>query len=44
MSRVLRTLVSFKDFAVDAVGHAVAQVSFRRLVSLLDEARGLSHN
>ena len=38
----LRKFVSFKDFVVDAVGHAVAQVSFRRLVSLLDEARGLS--
>ena len=38
----LRKFVSFKDFVVDAAGHAVAQVSFRRLVSLLDEARGLS--
>ena len=33
----------FEDFLVDAVGRAVAQVSFRRLVSPLDEARGFSH-
>ena len=38
----LRKFVSFKDFVVDAVGHAVTQLSFCRLVSLLDEARGLS--
>ena len=40
----LRKFVSFKDFVVDVVGHAVAQVSFSRLVSQLDEARGLSHH
>ena len=39
---VLRKFVLFKDLVVDAVGHAVAQVSLRRLVSLLDEARELS--
>ena len=39
----LRNFLSFKDFVVDALGHAVAQVSFRRVVSLLNEARGLSH-
>ena len=40
--RFLRKFVSFKDFVVDAVGHPVAQVSFRHLASLLDEARGIS--
>ena len=39
---ILRKFMSFKDFVVDAVGHAVAQVSFRRLESFPDEARGLS--
>ena len=29
-----------EDFVVDAVGHAVTRVSFRRLVSFLDEASG----
>ena len=38
----LRKFASFKDFVEDAVGHAVAQVSFRRLRSPLDEARDLS--
>ena len=38
----LRKFVLFKDFVVDAVSHAVTQVSFPRLVSLLDEAWGLS--
>ena len=38
----LRKFASFDAFVVGAVGHAVAQVSFRRLVSLLDEARSLS--
>ena len=40
---VLRKFVSFEDFEVDAVWHAVAQMSFRRIVALSDEARGLSH-
>ena len=38
----LHKFASFDDFVVDAVGHAVAQVSFRRLVSFSDEARSLS--
>ena len=38
----LRKFAAFDDFVVDAVGHAVAKVSFRRLVSLLDETRCLS--
>ena len=37
----LRKFASFDDIVVDAMGHAVAQVSFRRLVTLLDEARSL---
>ena len=39
---LLRKFASFDGFVVDAVGHAVAQVSFRLLVALLDEARSLS--
>ena len=38
----MRKFASFNDFVVDAVGHAVAQVSFRRLVSFFDKARSLS--
>ena len=32
----LCNLVSFDDFVVDAIEHAIAQVSLRRIVSLLD--------
>ena len=39
---LLRKFVSFTDFVVDAVGLVVAQVSLRCLLSVLDEAKGLS--
>ena len=38
----LRNFESFDDFVVDVVGHEIALVSFRGLVSLLTRARGLS--
>ena len=39
----LRKFASFDILVVDAVRQAVPQVSFRRLLSLLDEARSLSN-
>ena len=38
----LRKFGSFDDFVVDVVGHEIALVSFRGLVSLPTRARGLS--
>ena len=40
--KFLCNFISFEDFVVDVVGHEVAQLSFRRLVSLLERARCLS--
>ena len=38
----MRKFESFDDFVVDVVGHEIALVSFRGLLSLLTRARGLS--
>ena len=41
--KILRKFISFEDFFVDVVRHKVAQVSFRRPVSLSERARSVSH-
>lgn len=41
--KFLRKFVYFEDFVVEVVGHEVAQVSFRRVVSLLEKSRSFSN-